>query len=818
MSALSKNDYPAPADAAMEPVPAAEAAAPALEAEPSEKDRIFYRHMPQFLVGCGRASDAERLATSFEFHEARLRLLGEDGLRAIGDFFGEFAADIASEALKDWRRFLESNAHILTRGSTVLHQGPRGRTLEGHWPANRILLQLGLEHGENSAVTMAAEAWTGQATWMRTNRVARPVAAPTSICRCTLEGHGDAVLALAFRPDGKRVASASADGTIRIWDVGTGRCARAMTVGCKVNAVAFRPGGHVILSGGADGAVKIWDAAEGAFLRSLDGHDDQRGPVHVLAVSPDGRRVATGQADGLIRVYDLETGHCLFVLGHGGTTPKLVRALAFCPESRRILAAGNDRRLTVWDATSGVVCGGPFEHRYSVTALAIHPDGRRVFTADLDSRVFEWDIATGSQLRGYQLGFRGPSSMSFDRAGRWLIVGCTDNSVLLLDPDDVKAGFPLRGHTGPVRSVASSPIDDTIVSASGDRTLRVWAAEERSQPADASPRATVARLIPAQSGLAVALLDDGAVEVWDVGRGVLARRLPCAKHGPVLAAVTADGLHLVTAASDGSLVVWNIRTGTRQDLAQTRPWPRRVVSLPGGRVLTVDSDLALRVWSLDTHECLATLRGHKREVTAVEPSPDGRRVAVAGQDVIDTWNVETGQAGTPIRTGQTGIIPALAWLRQYLCAAAGNDGTIAVMDTRSGRLLHTLTGHTGAVNALCGIGDGTRLLSAGEDGTLRVWDTTTGGCVRELIGHSGRVWSLALLGGGRNVVSASWDRTLRIWDLEAGAFVSAWHAEYELVCCTTVGTRIVAADRRGEVVVLEIVPGPALGHQPQHIL
>jgi tRNA A-37 threonylcarbamoyl transferase component Bud32 len=293
-----------------------------------------------------------------------------------------------------------------------------------------------------------------------------------SLCRrkaLTLKGHTHPVSGVAFSPDGRRIASGSWDGTVKVWEALTGQ--QLLTLQGHTGAVisvAFSPDGRRLASGNGDGPVKVWDTSTGQGLLTLKGHTHL---VDSVAYSPNGRRVASASQDQTVKLWDAWTGQDLLTLkGHRSW----VNSVAFSPDGRRVASASDDGMVKLWDAKTGRDLLTLKGHTAPVTSVAYSPDGRRIASASDDQTVKLWDASSGQgllTLKGHTSGVR---SVAFSPDGRRIASASGDQTVKLWDASTGQDLLTLQGHTGLVSEVAFSPDGRRIASGSGDRTVKVW--------------------------------------------------------------------------------------------------------------------------------------------------------------------------------------------------------------------------------------------------------------------------------------------------------------------------------------------------------
>ena len=511
-------------------------------------------------------------------------------------------------------------------------------------------------------------------------------AVDTGLLTLRFEGSSEAVLKLAWSPDGRTLVAALAKHIMRVWSARDGHRIEKHFAAhdAPVAAVAFSPDGRTIASASYDRTVKLWSPEDRERPRAvLKGHTDE---VHAVAFSPDGRQVASAGRDRTLRIWDTASGAALAVMrGHTG----LVTSLAYVPNSARVATGSVDETVRVWDTVSQQEIRTFKGHADAVAAVAVSPDGRDFAAASHDATVRVWDALSPPRPRTLTsasvLTYGGDvTCLAFSPDGRRLVSGHDDHALRVWELSRETPLRVIKGHTNGITCVAFTPDGRAVASGSVDRTVRLWDA------ATGEPLMTFAGHTDVIQGLVF----------------------------------SPDGPTIFSSGSDRTIRAWDPATGVgRFVLAGHSDAVGGLALSPDGRTLaSASADKTCILWDLGARRPRVTLRGHSSQLHSVAFSPDGLTLATSSDDrTVRLWNAADGAPRGSLE-GHIAQVDGLAFAPDGRLASSAQDKTIRLWDPASGQTLLILKGHAGRIRRIAFSPDGRTLASASDDRSLKLWE------------------------------------------------------------------------------------------------
>ncbi len=571
--------------------------------------------------------------------------------------------------------------------------------------------------------------------------------------RRTLAEHQGPVNSVSFSPDGKALASASDDGTVKVW---TSYGEEILTLSGHVGpvySVSFSPSGDIIASGGNDGTVKLWDKS-GYELLTLIGHG---GAVNSLSFSGSGEAIASGGNDGTVKLWDPEGKQILSIQAHKDK----IYSVSLSPDGKTIASASEDNTVKLWNLRGREIA--TLEgHRDRVFGVSFSPDGQTLASASWDNTIKVWN-ADGREM-GTLRGHDGPAvAVKFSPDGKTIASASADGIIKLW----TSYGRPiatLKGHSTWVGDLSFSPDGKTIASASADLSIKLWSVSEAKLPTLEGHQSVVRGVSFSPMGQAIATASfDGTIKIWTPD-GKELRTLTGHTRGVYSVSFSPNGTVVASAGADGTVKLWNVDDGSALTLRGHRSEVNSVSFSRDGRVVaSAGADRTVKLWNLKGQE-LVSFTGHKYGVRSVSLSPDAQTIASAGYggegDNLILWNLNgeviVGVNDLCLAVNSVSFSPS----GDKLVVACSNN-TVKLIGI-DGKVLATFKGHKEEVYSATFSPDGKTVASGSADGTIKIW-SLEGEELATLVGHGDGVYALSFSPDGKILVSGSWDFTAMLW-------------------------------------------------------
>ncbi len=652
-------------------------------------------------------------------------------------------------------------------------------------------------------------------------------AAYTPSTRLVLDEPGDAVISVTYSPDGQLAAAgvgrlgpftAKIDNAVYVWNPDTGEVIYHLTEAegghtDSVTQVAFSPDGKLLASGSADKTIIIWDVATGTALKRLEGHKDW---VVRVAFTPDGKRLVSTSGnflftvlvptvaeysplDSSARLWDVETGEEIFTFGGeagGHTAP--VMSVAISPDGTTAVTGDSNGNIIVWDMATGQELRRMASPGDWVSSLAFLPDGDRFLAAlgrpsiggigATSTLMAMFDMETGQRVRNFAGHTNVVVGVAISPDGKTALTGSADQSMRLWD---LESGEELRrfvGHDEWVFGVAFSPNGCRALSGSVDGSVRVWDIEAGNlqaimPPGDLARRRSID--LSADAATAFAGHEDGLITRWDTATGTVTLQMETGTGAEVLGlALSPDDTRVATGDAGGYLVLWDAQTGELIWQVEAHAnYIMKVAFSPDGKLIATGAgspedaikgpDTSVAVWDAATGQEVQRFEGHPDTIWGIAFSPDSRRIVSSSGPLIDTgshrvvvWEVATGQELLSL-DGHTDLIGGVDYSPDgAFILSSSDDDTIRLWDAKTGREIRRYEGPSEFTNQALFIPATDLFVTGSGDHTIWLWEQSTGYELYRTVAHQDVVRDIVIDSTGRWLLSLADNGEMRLWRID----------------------------------------------------
>ena len=554
----------------------------------------------------------------------------------------------------------------------------------------------------------------------------------TGHMRQLFRGHSLAVRGIAIAADGRLAYSASEDGTIREWNLLT-KATRTLFTGRnhQLGPLAVTANGRQLIFSAGDWTIRVMDLVDIGATRRLEGHS---GVVRSLALAPDDSTLISGGDDGAVRAWTLGTGEPVLELhGHSGS----VEALAFTPSGRHAVSGSRDRTLRLWDLEAGTALQVLQGHSGFVRAVAISSPAR-VVSGSTDGTIRHWNVASHSVDRAAEGHNEAVSRLALSMDGSHAISGSGGSDLLLWQtergydecaegthPEAAAAAHVagrLEGHTGRIQAIDLTADGRLAVTGSRDKTVRIWdlGLKRATHILKGHAREIVDLQISADGDRIASFSRDRTVRIWDVRTGQALRVL-----------VSEDNDRARASLSSSNAMIAELETGPIVDLT-TKPIPLNpsIAFSPDGSCLVLASQGSVCVWNLRTGTMDNRELGDV-DIVAIDFDSSSQCVLMGSLfGPLLLWRL--GQDDPVLLEGHSGkVLDVVVGPGGHSAVSAASDDTICIWDLDAARLKRHVQGGHGRADA-CVIARSGNLAYAIYGDTLVAYDVMACTCIGSL--------------------------------------------------------------------------------------
>lgn len=598
--------------------------------------------------------------------------------------------------------------------------------------------------------------------------------------------YGMAVRSAAFSPDGQTIASASLDGTIRLWDASNLREKQVLRgPGTSAVSLAYSPKQNLLAASDENGTIRLWDLGTSAAPpREFKGHE---GTIWSLAFSPDGQTLASAGNDETVRLWDLTGKEKTAPLKmHKGP----VLSVVFSPSGKLLVSGGADHQVTFWDLGSSPPKGRAFGgHDQAVGSLAFSRDGNLLVSGSTDGMIGFWTLPATTLTQRLTVNAQAAVlALTFSPDGKFLLCGTSDGTLARIKPTEKDAARMIvdtNKEGAGISALAADPKGPLVVSGSVNGVVRLWDTsggnfQERQASAGHKGAVNSVAFRPDCQALASGS-NDGTVILWDLTdkKPSEYKTLSGQLQGVSMLAYSPDGKRIACIGNaDPTVRMWDASGENPTEFFAffgPKAAGGSLAFAPGNQMLAVGGFQRnrgrLALWNLAaTPKREITCKGHGERVVSAAFAPDGKTLASSGGSdrTVRLWEAGSGKE-LKVWQGPGRAVGPVAFAPDSARVAIGGDGVVAIWETAKDKptLLSASQPLAGMIQGVAFSADGRTLAAVGDDGKLILWDVQSGKETKQWT-LGGRASSVAFAADGKHLAVGNANGTVYILRLAPG--------------------------------------------------
>jgi WD40 repeat protein len=644
--------------------------------------------------------------------------------------------------------------------------------------------------------------------------------------------HDQYATAVVYTPDDTGIITASRDGTVKLWNLSTGKATKTWNLGLPIGPLCLSPDGKYLAAAEGyrlapsldiasfapqdDYAIHVIELATDNEKWKLSG---TKSPILSLAFSSDGQMLCSGSQSGKgdpIRLWNLSTGKFERSL----KSIHSINNVGWSKDGSRLFSTTGDRTIVIFDVKSGLQVQSTRE-RGTLYAMALSPDQDMLAvggdTTDENNTLAvklystkDWKLI--SSLPG-QLG--SIVSLAFHHDGKTLVTGSAknENAVKVWNIAAKTASAQYMGHTSDVVGIALTKQGNNLATVSLDGSIRLWQTSQVKPAVSIIQSTSPIWSVATHGKMLLTTGADKAAAIRDLESGKEISRFLEHQSPVTSGCFRPDGAEVATGGGDYTIRLWDPATGKPGTVLTGHKGviTSLVYSPDGKRLYSASADKSIRIWDIAQKKALHTLVQHRSVVTSLALNLEGSLLASGGADnLIRIWRTHDASEMRSL-IGHAGAITGLCFSPGgKLLASVGADGVCKIWDpgTRADAL-RTITGHVGQLMTVAFSPNNKYLATAGADETIRLWSVVNGNELRAMQGHTDWVTSVAFLSDGESLVSASVDGSVKLWaeskSFEAPVFGHEYPVRY--LAMSPQGDRLASGSEDGKIILWDTVTG-----------